>query len=213
MRTMNSILIIALVGTFIACSDPVDLGEEVELEATNLSYTIRQTENYLNGVTLFEQAAMADQIKVRQQISELQAAIKKGKRYLLPQLESAQKKDNMIDSYKKDLSMIKLPKVPYPPRPPRGCFVDPTANCGVPKINLDGYTGIQIPEGMGGASIQILDQKNQIVGKSGQPYSAKEGGSILPLESKLRGNGIMRIRPESRFFDKSVYLDIPVYQD
>ncbi|SHI54972.1 hypothetical protein [Pseudozobellia thermophila] len=209
---MNSILLITLIGAFLACSGPTDM-EELELESTALSYRISQTEPYLNGVELFKQAAMGEQIKLRKQISELQVAIKRGNRNLLPQLESAQKKDNMIDLYKEDLTMIKMPKVPYPPRPPRGCFQDPNANCGIPKINLDGYSGIQVTEDMGEVSIQILDQKNRVVGKSGHVYRTKGGVSIIPIESGLKGNGVMRIRPNSRFFDKSVYLDIPVYKD
>ncbi|MBF01107.1 MAG: hypothetical protein CMP77_14190 [Flavobacterium sp.] len=214
MKTMTISVIVIFLTFAIACSkgDVAEVTND-ELVAANLTYSPVQETNYLNGAELFKHAAIAEQLKVRNQIASLTEAIRAGKKHLLPQLEAAQKKEASIEASKAGISMIRLPKVPYPPRPPRGCFEDPQTNCGVPKINLSEYGGIQITDEMESTRIEILDSKNKIVGKSAGISSTKGGMKVLLLKSELKGKGTLRIRPDGRIADKSLYLDLPVFKE
>lgn len=208
---MNLIVIFSLLTISWACSHTDLSEEESQTEATNFSFRLEQESTSLNGLELVKHAAIAEQLKTRQTISKLKEAIRAGKRHLLPQLEAAQQKEADIEAYKESVTMIVRPKVPYPPRPPRGCFDDPQANCGVPKINLEEYPSIQLAKGLENMQVEILNAKSQLVGRGGRPTKTKDGSITMNIKSELVGEGTLRIRPKSKVANKELFLDIPVF--
>lgn len=209
---MNLIVIFSLLTIIWACSHTDLPEEESQTEATNFSFRLEQESTSLNGLELVKHAAIAEQLKTRHTISKLKEAIRAGKRYLLPQLEAAQQKEADIEAYKESLTMIVRPRAPYPPRPPRGCFDDPQANCGVPKINLKEYPSIELARGLEHIQVEIYNAKNQLVGRGGSSLTKSKDGSILMnIKSELNGEGTLKIRPQSKVVDEGLFLDIPVY--
>lgn len=208
---MNLIVIFSLLTITWACSHTDLPEEESQTEATNFSFRLEQESTSLNGLELVKHAAIAEQLKTRHTISKLKEAIRAGKRYLLPQLEAAQQKEADIEAYKESLTMIVRPRAPYPPRPPRGCFDDPQANCGVPKINLKEYPSIELARGLEHIQVEIYNAKNQLVGRGSSLTKSKDGSILMNIKSELNGEGTLKIRPQSKVVDEGLFLDIPVY--
>lgn len=211
MRTMNYLLVICLVGFGISCSEP-EIDNE-DLVAYTYRFSLAQQPQYMNGLELYKQAAVVNHFRIKRQIAELKESIDGGEKHLLPKLEAAQQKEATLVEYKMDLVSLKAPKGgKFPPRPPRGCFDDPQAGC-IPKLNISGFAGIQITEGLQEAQVEIRNSKNIIVGRGGKVSHLRGGFKVMALETDFDGEATMYITPKSEYGKTNIVLEVPVLMD
>lgn len=204
---MNYLFVICVLGFGISCSQP-EIDQE-NLIAHNYRFSTTQQPQYMNGLELYKQAAVVSHLVIKQEIAELRESIDGGKKHLLPKLEAAQEKEASLLEYKMGLTYLRAPRGGrFPPRPPRGCFDDPRTGC-IPKLNITGFAGIQITEGLEEAQVEIRNSKNAVVGKGGRVSHVRGGFKVMELETDFQGEATMYITPKSEFGRTNV-LEVPV---
>lgn len=214
MKMMNYLVVTALILFGLSCSEE-ELPEE-NLIATNFSYSLLQETKYLNGLELYKIGAMQGISLVKQEISELKAAIdiNRGLKGLVPRLEAAQKKESALNDFKSGLVSIKIPKGgKWPPRPPRGCFDNPESDCVPKKLNITGYSGIELTDGLERAQV-VIRQGNRIVAKGGEVRRKGDGKMVMDIRGSFTGDAIMFIETlENRTFGQEIVIEVPVYKN
>lgn len=211
MKTMNYLFLFSLMAIGVSCSEPEMTNEEPI--ATDLQTRSSQETRYLNGLELYKSALVESLSGVQQEISKLKEAIDGGKIHLLPKLEDEQKKKFMLDDMKIGLVSLKAPRGgKFPPPIPRGCWEEPRSGC-EPKINLSEFGGIQETEGLGGATVEIRNEKDEIVGKGGKVMRTENGLKVMTLDADFNGAATMYITPKSELFRNDMTLTIKVYND
>ena len=213
MKTMTYFSAICIL-LLASCSKEVPVESE-ELVAINLRYAPEQEAEKLNGLSLYQVDAQIKLAKIDKLISELEEAIASGRKDLSSKLKSAQGKKEDFIEYEYDLYAFRAPGGGrFPPRPPKGCWMDPKAGC-IPKINLVGVKGIEIPEGTAVRSVEIKDEKNRVVGSGGTLRFERGGGRVMELNADFRGEATMHITTtfEGIFGNREVITEIPVTMD
>ena len=211
---MNYLVVITLILFGLSCSEE-ELPEE-NLIATNFSYSLVQETKYLNGLELYKIGAMQSLSLVKQEISELKEAIdiNRGRKGLMPRLEAAQRKESELNDFKSGLVSIKMPKGgKWPPRPPRGCFDNPESDCVPKKLNITGYSGIEVTDGLEQVQV-IIRQGNRIVAKGGEVTRKGDGKMIMDIRGNFTGEAVMLIETlKNRTYGQGIVIEVPVYKN
>jgi len=211
MKTMNYFFLLSLLIVGQSCSEP-ELNN-VELLATDLSYSKTYQSEYLNGLELYINAAINTQLKLKKQIAQLKEAIDGGQKDLTPKLEVAQKNEANVLEYLNNLREYRAPKGgKFPPRPPRGCFIEPETGC-IPEINLSIFRGIQITKNLEEPEVVIRDTKNRVVGKGDKISLTKEGLKVVTLDADFKGDATLFISVKTELSRNDMVLEIPVVRN
>ena len=214
MKMMNYLVVITIMLLGLACSEE-ELPEE-NLIATNFSYSLVQETKYLNGLELYKIGAMQSLSLVKEEIYKLKEAIdiNRGSKGLVPKLEAAQNKESVLNEFKSGLVSINKPKgSKWPPRPPRGCFDNPQSDCIPKKLNITGYSGIELTDGLDKAEVEIR-QDGKLVAKGGEVRLNRDGNMVMDIKGNFTGDAIMFIKTlKSRTLGQELVIEVPVYKN
>ena len=207
MRTMNYLILIAVMLFGTACTEPGQIEEELPVVKSQYA---SEEYDFLNGLDMYKRSVDVELYELERRIAELSEAMEAGEEGYEEELENTQRQQEVYVEYRELLDTFIRPiggRGPGP-RPPRGCYV---ANC-KGGINIQGVQGVAIPSETRVEALVVKNSEGTIVGEGTELSENQFGDLMMGFETnEFEGVGTLQINTtiEGSGLGK-VIINIPV---